>query len=119
MLEHIALIAAIISGLTSLTTSLRALGVSREQARREENQKISTGCRISGYQPEPPASQRSSLRLHLFVTALWYSLSVLCSLPYVVQEQGDAGKRISAAFLLFLLLAGLLALVWKKVLLKR
>ncbi|UCD36495.1 MAG: hypothetical protein JSU90_06625 [Nitrospiraceae bacterium] len=102
MLEDIALIAAVISGLTALTTSLRALGISREQAR-----------------PAAPSSQRSSIRLHFFVTAVWYALSVLCSLPALMQNSGSAGMQRPAALLLFFLLTALIALVWKKVLQKR
>lgn len=101
-MENIALIGSFISGLTALTTSLRALGVSREQGR-----------------PAPSSSQRSSLKLHLFVTVVWYVLSVLCALPYLEREAAMGGMQLFSVLLPFLLLAVLIASVWKQVLKKQ
>ena len=115
-MENIALIASVICALTALTTSFRAVGVSREYSRNELESKIKTSCRIGETNGVPPVSQRSSLRLHLLVTGIWYILSVIFILPMAVHKWSngiDAGLIIWV--LPFIFLAAVISLVWIKV----
>lgn len=61
MLEGISLIASAISGLTAITTSLRALGRSRED----------------DFPAGPVGKRLKALLLHIFVTFAWFGLAVV------------------------------------------
>jgi len=116
MLENIALIASVISALAAVTTSFRAIGVSREYSRSDLEAALKTGCRTGSRSPNQPAPQRSSLRLHMLVTIIWYMLSIIFSIPLFIQKMESSRSVwlfiwISA----FLLLTILISLIWKKV----
>jgi len=119
MLENIALIACTISALSAVTTSFRALGASKEFSRRQSDSVLRTSCRIAGHTAQKPLPQRSNLRLYMSVTIIWYALSVIFSVPYVMNKTGS--ERSMWLFIWisgYLLLAILIALIWKKVLKK-
>jgi len=118
MLENIAFIASVISAITAVTTSLRAVGVSREYSRFECESRIKSSCRVGGPDAATPTSQRSSLRLHMFVTVVWYILSVVFALPLFVSRWSN-GSTLLEGTAAFLLLAGLLVLIWRNVLIQK
>ncbi len=113
MLENIALIASLICALTALTTSFRAVGVSREYSKNELRAKIKTSCRMGDTDGAPPVSQRSSLRLHLSVTLIWYVLSVIFILPAALQKWSQGiNVALIIGVLLYIILAAVISLVW-------
>lgn len=115
MLENIALIASTISALTAITTTLRALGVSQEYSRCEMEKKLENSCRIGSCDVTKPATQRSNLRLHLAVTAVWYFLAIIFSVPFFIQKIHSASSIwMILWFSSFLVLAVILCLIWKK-----
>jgi hypothetical protein len=117
MLENIAIIASIISGLTAITTSLRAVGASREFSRHNKDLMIKTGCRVGDYKAAVPASRRNSLGLHQFVTIIWYVLSVVCALPLLIDKwSAESNGALVVPLFPFLLLAIILCLIWRKIL---
>ena len=116
MLEKISLIAAIISGITAITSSLRAVGASREFLRNEAVSKVKTSCRVGTSAISSTLSQRSNLKLHIFVTSVWYFLSVLFALPFYSQywtDEIDAGILLQA--LPFIILAVIILIIWTRV----
>lgn len=116
MLNNLALAASIICALSAVSTSLRALGVSRDHARYDLDAKIKTGCRISEYKSAPLAPKRGSLRLHLFVTIVWYALSVIFALPLLIQGPSGRGDNGLLLWLLpFILLAAVLWFIWRAI----
>jgi hypothetical protein len=113
MLEKISLIASIISGITAITSSLRAVGASREFSRNEAVSKVKTSCRVGASSPSLTVSQRSNLKLHIFVTAVWYFLSVIFALPYYSLHwtgEIDAGILLLASP--FIILAVIILVIW-------
>jgi hypothetical protein len=117
MLENIALIASAVSGLTALTTSFRAIGVSREYSRTERESQVKSSCRVGCTKPPPPASQRSSLKLHLFVTVIWYILSVIFALPLLTGQETRSGLIVW--LLPFDHLAAVLIMIWHQFVITR
>jgi hypothetical protein len=117
MLENITLIASAVSGLAAVTTSLRAIGVSREYSRTERESQVKSSCSVGCSKPAPPASQRSSLKLHLFVTAVWYILSVIFALPSLTGQ--ETGSGLILWLLPFVLLAAVLIVIWHKFVIAR
>jgi len=117
MLENIALIASVISAIAAVTTSLRAVGVSREHTRGRISAAVRTGCRIGSSADNQPVPQRSNLRLHMLVAIIWYVLSIIFSVPFFILKMG-AGRGIWLCIWIsvFLLLIILISLIWKKVL---
>ncbi len=116
MLENISLIASIISGITAITSSLRAVGASREFMQNEAVSKVKTSCRVGASSPSSTVSQRSNLKLHIFVTAVWYVLSVIFALPfYSTYWTGeiDAGLLLLASP--FIVLAVIILVIWTRV----
>lgn len=119
MLENIALIACIISALSAVTTSFRAIGVSRELSRSHSESALRTSCRISESNAKQHVPQRSSLRLHMAVTIIWYVLSIIFSIPFFVNKlESDRGMWMLIWISAYLLLIVLICLLWKKVLQK-
>lgn len=116
MLEKISLIASIISGITAITSSLRAVGASREFSRNEAVSKVQTSCRVKTTCMSSTVSQRSNLKLHIFVTAVWYFLSVVFALPYYSlywTGEVDVGLLILASP--FIVLAVIILVIWTRV----
>jgi len=81
MLEKIAIVASFISAITAVSTSLRALGRSRELQREKLESSIKTSCRVSGHGPGIERSQSKNIFLHLIVTIIWIALSIVCTSP--------------------------------------
>ncbi len=115
MLEKISLIASIISGIAAITSSLRAVGVSREFTRNESVSTIKTSCRVGNASPSS-ASQRSNLKLHFFVTVVWYVLSVIFALPYYAQYwTGTVETGILLLVSPFIILTVIIMFIWTRV----
>lgn len=98
MLGKISLIASIISALTAVTTSLRALGRSRE---------------YSGLEPHELQKKLSVFRLSIII---WYVLAVVFAVPFLAgkwTEQKYAGLFLW--ILLFLVLWFILRIIWRRV----
>jgi peptidoglycan biosynthesis protein MviN/MurJ (putative lipid II flippase) len=99
MLENILFIASIISALTAVTTSLRALGKKRE----------SSGGGKNGL--------RRVLHVYLFVAIIWSFLSMIFAAPILYKKW--VNEQIAGLFLpvlLFFVLFIFLVVFWKKVL---
>ena len=115
MLNKISFIASVISAVTAVTTSLRALGRSRENARYESESKIRTGCRVGDYGHQPPP--RGNLRLHLLVTIIWFVLSIIFALPLLSRSFSEEGiSGLYTWILLFIIIAVVNILIWRKTL---
>lgn len=91
-------IASIISALAAVTTSLRALGESRE------------------YFQQEPHVVRKTLLSYFAVTIVWFILSIIFIIPILIQRETD-GKdvRLFIRVLLFMLLGFILWLIWRKI----
>lgn len=117
ILENISLIASVISAVTAMTTSLRALGKSRENGCREVRSKIGTGCRVGDIQGEKKQVRTNSLLIHLISTIIWFVLSAVFAMPLFARkwaEAPDTGTILLA--LPFLLLLAVIILIWRKAL---
>ncbi len=116
MLENIALIASLISALTAITTSLRALGKSHENSRYELEYAAKAGCRIADYKANQSTAHQRSLLLYLVVTVIWFVLSVIFAAPFFIRNWSN---RIDITLILsilpFLLLIIVLWLIWLKI----
>lgn len=113
MLENIALIVSIISGLTAITTSLRAVGISREHSHYGLKSGLKTPPGMREYQFGHQASQSRSLRLYLLVTLIWFGLSVIFSIPYIIEKCGIGQEKIVLiCFSPLLILLFLLCIIW-------
>jgi hypothetical protein len=116
MIENIAIIASIISAITALTTSFRAIGISHELARQKNDDLINTGCRLGGSSGNRPSSQRQNLGMYLLSTVIWYCLSIAAAAPSINilrKEQGLAFFLV--AMIPFLLLFIIIFLIWLKI----
>jgi lysylphosphatidylglycerol synthetase-like protein (DUF2156 family) len=87
MLKNIALIASIISALTAVTTSLRALGRSRI----------------------------GNLSTYLIVTIIWYGLSILFVLPLLIQKLQKKDEWLIPWILPYVILGIILWFIWQKI----
>ena len=113
MIENIALIASIISAITALTTSLRAIGVSKELARQKREDLIQTGCRLGGSPDNRPASQRQCLGMYLLSTVIWYCLSIAAAVPSVNIIRTEHGTAFVLAVLIpFVVLILIISFIW-------
>jgi hypothetical protein len=98
MLKTIALIASGVSALSAVTTSLRALGKSREYADRDNNMR------------------RRALSLYSLVTAIWFALSIIFALPLLVRDAaGISAVGITLRIVPFLSLFFILLGIWLRV----
>jgi hypothetical protein len=97
MLKNISLIASIISALTAITTSFRALGKSRE----EDFPAGSTGVKLK------------ALMLHLLVTVIWFGLSIIFVVPMIKEHLSTS---LLPLLLPFALVAIVCCLIWWKAL---
>ncbi|NOZ69589.1 MAG: hypothetical protein GXP46_10210 [Deferribacteres bacterium] len=104
LLDNIALIASAVSAVTAVTTSLRALGKSRENAR----DALRAGAQTSG---------KHGIPLYLAVTIVWLALSVVFAAPVLVEKwSGGVDMRFFLGLLPFVLLGVLLCIIWWKIL---
>ena len=118
MLENIALIASVISALTAVTTSLRAVGKSREDARYDMASKIKEGCRTGNCGESRPLKGRGLL-LYFITTMIWFVLSVIFIVPVVINSmQDNRDIRLFLWVLPFLALVILLGFIWRKIICK-
>jgi len=112
MLNKIALIASAVCGITAITTSLRALGKSREKARHENETNIRTGCRINDKHSLKPLSG-SSMLLYFAVTIIWFILALVFAMPLI---KTDSMAGLLQWIIPFLSLTFLLVFIWWKIL---
>jgi hypothetical protein len=114
MLENISLIASIISALAALTTSLRAVGKSREFSR-YGIETVKPVCHASNYYGKQPASARKKLSQFFLVTVIWYALSIIFAVPFYIKRWPDKiDVRLTLWFLPFLLLSIVIWIIWRK-----
>lgn len=111
MLENIALIASVISAITALTTSLRALGRSRENMTDKSVSKLKTGCRTGCSKCTGDTGRNSSLTIHLISTVIWFVLAIIFAVP-AFTDYSAKGLFLRSLPFLFLLL--LILLIWRK-----
>lgn len=98
MLKTIALIASGVSALTAVTTSIRALGKSREYTDREDTK------------------LRRALLLYGVVTVIWFALSIIFALPLLIRDiTGISAAGIFYRALPFLSLFIILLGIWVRV----
>jgi hypothetical protein len=116
MLEGIAQIASIISALTAITTSLRALGKSREYTRYEPESMIKTGTRITDINTGKPEIWRKNRFLYLFVTIIWFILSLVFALPALMKTNN---LHLLIWVLFFFLTGVFLVFIWYKILVQK
>ncbi len=117
MLKNIALIASGISALTAVTTSLRALGKSRENLRRKTESSLKTGCRIGSGKTVRPDSKQNSLLIHFIVTVIWLVLSIIFAFSSLDQTwENGLDMRMFLWVSPFIVLVITLLLIWRKVL---
>ena len=104
MLKNISLIASVICAFTAITTSLRALGRSRE----EDFPTSQIGSRVK------------DLLLHLFVTFIWFGLSIIFIVP-LIRERLSHGPDTSLLTPIspFALVVIICSLIWWKALSQR
>ncbi len=120
MLENIALIASVISAVTAVTTSLRAVGKSREYASYEALSKIKSGCRTGSCKAIQPLKKSRGLLLHFIVTVIWFVLSIVFVVPLIIHGlQSNKGIWLFFWILPFLLLVILLWFIWRKIILRK
>ena len=96
MLKNISLIASVISALTAVTTSFRALGKSREE----------------DFPAGPAALRLKALMLHLLVTVIWFGLSIIFAVPLIRERLVNASLLpLIAPFALVMIIC---CLIWRK-----
>jgi ABC-type spermidine/putrescine transport system permease subunit I len=116
MLENIALIASVISTLTAVTTSLRALGKARENTRYDAESKIKTGFRTDNNTKQPNL-RHESLSTHLISTIIWLVLSIVFAAPLFIRRWSDGVDILLFIWLLpFMLLCAVLLFIWRTIL---
>ncbi len=107
LLDNIALIASAVSALTAVTTSLRALGKSRENAR----DALKAGGSIA------QTSGKHGILLYIAVTIIWLALSAIFAAPVFIERWPDGmDTRFFLWFLPFVLLGIVLLIIWWKIL---
>jgi ABC-type spermidine/putrescine transport system permease subunit I len=117
MLENIALIASVISTLTAVTTSLRALGKARENTRYDAESKIKTGLRIGNNNTKQQNVRHESLSTHLISTIIWLVLSIVFAAPLFIRRWSDGVDILLFIWLLpFMLLCAVLLFIWRTIL---
>ena len=100
MLKNISLIASVISALTAITTSFRALGRSRED----------------DFPTHTAATRLKGLLLHLFVTFVWFVLSIIFAVPLIKEHLSTSLLPLTALFALVMIIC---CLIWWKALSSR
>ena len=104
MLKNISLIASAISALTAITTSFRALGRSRE----DDFPNNTSGSRLK------------DLALHLFVTFVWFGLSIVFATPVIREFLSNTSDISLLQFISpFAIVVIICSLIWWKALSQR
>jgi len=98
MIGKIAQVASVISAVTAVTTSLRAVGKSRENSRLA------------------PDKMRKIIFPYRIITVVWFILAIIFASPSLSEAWAE-GKGVSLLLWVgfFLLIVVLLWLIWKKV----
>ena len=101
MLTNISLIASVISALTAITTSFRALGRSREE----------------DFPSGPDSLKLKDLMIHILVTIVWLGLSIVFAIP-LIKERLSSSPDISLLPLIipFAMVLLVCCLIWRKAL---
>lgn len=116
MFETIALIASIISAVTAVTTSLRALGKSREYSR-FEIEALKSSARLSNIEINHLPLPKKQLSLYRVVIIIWFVLSIFFAVPLMVLKW-ESQKNIwllILELLPFLVLGIVLRLIWRRI----
>ena len=104
MLNNISLIASVISALTAITTSFRALGRSREE----------------DFPAGPAGLRLKALMIHILVTIIWFGLSIIFVLPMIKERLSNIPDASFLPLILpFALVVIICALIWRKALFSR
>ena len=104
MLKNISLIASVISALTAVTTSFRALGRSRED----------------DFPKSPTVLRLKALTLHLLVTVIWFGLSIIFIVPLIRERLATAPDTSFLPFISPLAIVVIIcSLIWWKALSQR
>ncbi len=117
MLENIALIASVISAITAVTTSIRALGKAHENVRSNIKSGIATGCRLSNSETSKSFGSSSNLLTYVISTFIWLVLSIVFALPKF-NPVWTNGFDTGLVFFLFpfVVLIILILFIWRKIL---
>jgi hypothetical protein len=120
MLKNIVLIASIISALTAVTTSLRALGKSRENSRIELEARMKSGCRVGNYKGMGIKTKINSLLIHSISTFIWLTLSIIFFFPTLIHKWSHREYIwIIGSFMVFIAVITLILIIWWKALHKK
>jgi hypothetical protein len=104
MLKNIPLIASIISALTAITTSFRALGRSREDD-------FPTG---------PVSRQLKDLMFHILATIIWFGLSIVFAIPSIKERLSSSPDTSLLPLIVpFTMVVLVCCLIWWKTLSSR
>ncbi len=116
MFETIAIIASIISAVTAVTTSLRAMGKSCEYSR-YELEALKSGSRLSDIEVNHLPIPKKQLSLYRVVTIVWFVLSVIFAAPLIVLKWESQEKMwlLMLELLPFLLLGIVLLSIWRRI----
>ncbi len=116
MVKTILLITSIISAVTAVSTSLRALGKSREYSR-YEIEALKSSARLSNVEINHLPLPKKQLSLYRVITIMWFVLSIVFAAPLIVlrwKGQKDIGVLL-LGLLPFLLLGIVLRLIWRRI----
>jgi hypothetical protein len=116
MIDQIAIVASVMSAITAVTTSLRALGKSRELQREELESRIKTSGRVSGRGPGIKIAQSKNIFLHLVVTIIWIALSIACiSLLWIPAGLPRTETSLLPWISAYIILILIICLIWFQV----
>jgi hypothetical protein len=104
MLKNISLIASVISALTAITTSFRALGRSRED----------------DFPAGPVNRQLKDLMIHILVTIIWFGLSIVFAIPLIKERLSSSPDTSLLPLIIpFSIVVIVCCLIWWKALSSR
>ncbi|MBI4826661.1 MAG: hypothetical protein HY807_09640 [Nitrospirae bacterium] len=114
-MENISLIAAIISALTALTTSLRGLGRTREEAA-PDIEVLKSDARLSDIKSEHHSSSNRNFFIYRLSTFIWFMLSILFAIPTFIRYREESYRLgIMIWTSSFIALAAVLLFIWRKI----
>jgi hypothetical protein len=116
MIDQIAIVASVISAITAVTTSLRALGKSRGLQREELESLIKTSSRVSGHGSGIKRPQSKNIFLHLVVTIIWIALSIACTSPlWIPTGLPETETSLLPWISAYIILVLIICLIWFQV----
>jgi len=110
--EKILLAGSIIAGITALTTSLRALGMSRREKLLQEIERLRTGSRLGNIESRP-GKRHNILFQPIASTAIWFIISVAAAIP-VIRASGESAN-IFLFISPFAILLLIVIIIWIKI----